>query len=210
MRYYVYVLVIILLNSACSRTTYTVSPSFGYTLRDSTRLIIAKFQNAPTDPVSEQATKLLQELYQPCVQVEVVPYDTVQNIFYRNVNYVDPAWKINTEFLVRLYETTRARYLLLGKVVGEANSRSPIEVADRYGTGQLEDIRENWIVLTFTLYDLATSQVAVELHTRTKAGQYNRPQDDGGVTSFYAPVNLFSKAFRKSMDKLPEVCGCQR
>ena len=195
---------------ACSRTTYSVSPSFGYDLQDSTRLIVAKFQHAPNDGASEAITKQLENLYQACTNVKVIPYDTVQNIFYQNVRYVDPIWKIDTKFLVDLYETTQARYLLVGKVLGESNDRPPVSIAESYGTGQIEDIHENWTTLAFTLYDLATSQAALELHTRTKAGQYNHPQDDGGVVSFHAPVNLLDKAFEKSKDKLTEVCSCKK
>ena len=187
---------------ACSRTTYSVSPSFGYDLKDSTQLIIAKFQHAPNDLASEEATRRLANLYQACANVQVIPYDTVQNIFYRDVAYVDPIWKIDDEFLIRLYEKTQARYLLVGKVAGgSSDDRPPLSIAESYGNGQVEDIHENYTILQFTLYDLATGQFALELHTRTKAGQYNQAQDDGGVVSFHAPVNLLGQALEKSPGK---------
>ena len=210
MKYTFFLMFVLAMSSACSRTTYSVSPSFGYDLPDSTKLIIAKFQNSPNDEASEALTTQLLNLYQACASVKVIPYDSVQNIFYRNVAYVDPIWKIDTKFLVDLYETTRARYLLVGKVLGESSDRPPVSIAKSYGNGQIEDIHENWTTLQFTLYDLATSQEALELHTRTKAGQYNHPQDDGGVMSFHAPVNLIGKAFEKSKDKLTEVCSCRK
>ena len=112
--------------------------------------------------------------------------------------------------MVQLYEATRARYLLVGKVMNQSVNQSLITTAERYGTGQTEDLHENWVTLTFTLYDLATSQVALELHTRTRAGRYHNQEDDGSVVSYHAPINLLDKAFEKSMDKLNEVCKCER
>ena len=195
---------------SCSRTTYSVSPTFGYTLQDSTQLIVAKFQQAPSDLASEEATKRVANLYRTCATVKVIPYDTVQDIFYRNVAYVDPIWEIDTPFLINLYRETQARYLLVGKVVGGSyDDRPPVSIAESYGNGQTEDIHENYTTLRFTLYDLATSQVAFDLHTRTKASQYNHPQDDGDVVSFHAPVNLLDKALEKSLSKLTEFCSCQ-
>jgi hypothetical protein len=137
-----------------------------------------------------------------------VPYDTVQNLFYRNITYVDPVWKVDDEFLFKIYEATKAHYLLIGKVIEAPHDKPPVSVAERYGTGQVEDIHENRIGLQFMLYDLTKGKVALELHTRTKAGQYNHQQGDGDVISFYAPVNLFDKAFEKSIPKLYEMCQC--
>ena len=205
--------ILVLITAACcscSRTHYSVSPSFGYDLQDSSRLIIAKFQYAPNDLISEQATEALKSVYQTCTNVVVIPYDTVQNIFYKNVTYTNPIWEVDTEFLVKLYESTKARYLLVGKVSDGSQSRPPVSIAESYGTGQTEDIQKNWIMLEFTLYDLTTSQPALEVYTRTKAGQYNRTRDDGSVVSYHAPIDIFDKAFEKSMDKLAKVCQCKK
>ncbi len=84
-----------------------------------------------------------------------------------------------------------------------------MSITDNDSNGQPDNIHQSWIMLKFTLYDLATSEVALDLHTQTKAGQYNYPQDDGEVVSFYAPVNLLDKALEKSADKLTEVCSCK-
>lgn len=209
MKHYLFILTLAAISfCGCSRTNYSASPSFGYDLQDSTRLIVAKFQNAPNDLLSEQATERLKSMYQACASVEVVPYDTIQNLFYRNIAYVDPIWKVDNEFLIKLYEATKARYLLVGKVVGASQGGPPISIAERYGTGQVEDIHENWTGLQFMLYDLTTGKVAFKLYTRTKAGQYNHQQGDGDVMSFYAPVNLFDKALEKSIPKLSEMCQC--
>ncbi|MFP4089055.1 MAG: hypothetical protein ACLFT3_02015 [Cyclobacteriaceae bacterium] len=153
---------------------------------------------------------MLHDLYSGCKTVEVLPYDSVQNIFYRNVSYSDPIWETDVPFLIRLYEATKARYLLVGKTLGKSTSTAPLSIAERYPTGQLEEVESNWIMLEFTLYDLATSKKAFQLHTRTKAGQYNYKRDNGGVMSMHAPVDLLHKAFDKSIIKLNELCQCAR
>ncbi len=206
--FFLIVLISIALCS-CSRTSYSILPYYGYDLQDSTRLIIAKFQNAPDDLQSEEATQQLRNLYQACASVEVVPYDTVQDLFYRNVSYINPIWDINSDFLFDLYRTTTARYLLVGKVLERASDRPPVSIASSYNTGQVEDIHENFIVLQFTLFDLANGKTVLELHTRTKASQVNYPSGDGDVTSFHAPVRLLNKALEKSIDKLDEICQCR-
>ena len=116
MKHYLFILTLATISFyGCSRTNYSASPSFGYDLQDSTQLIVAKFQNAPNDLLSEQATERLKSMYQACASVEVVPYDTIQNLFYKNIAYVDPVWEVDNEFLLKLYEATKARYLLVGK-----------------------------------------------------------------------------------------------
>lgn len=192
----------------CSKTTYSTTPFYGYTLHDNSEVIVAKFQNAPNDLISENATRLMQELYANCSNVRVIPYSSVQDIFYENVSYLDPIWETDIPFLIKLYEATQARYLLVGKILGQSNSTPPVSIAERYTTGQLEDVKENWIMLEFTLYDLATSEKAFQLHTRTKAGRYNYKRDNGEVMGMHAPVDLLHRAFDKSMVKLNELCQC--
>ena len=210
MKKYLVLILVSLCCYGCSKTTYTITPFFGYDFEENSQLIVAKFQNAPNDLIAENATRLLQELYTGCNTLAVVPYDSVQNIFYENVSYFDPIWETDVSFLVKLYETTRARYLLVGKVLNQSESFSPVSVAETYATGQIEEIKENWIMLEFTLYDLATSEKVFQLNTRTKAGQYNHEQDDGSVMSIHAPVGLLDKAFEKSREKLSELCQCER
>ena len=209
MRYIILTLVAVCCYG-CSKTTYSVTPFYGYDLYENTQLIVAKFQNAPNDIIAENATRLLQDLYTDCGTVEVIPYDSIQNIFYENVSYVDPVWETDVSFLIELYEATHARYLLVGKILGQSNSTPPVSIAERYTTGQLEEVKENWIMLEFTLYDLATSEKAFQLHTRTKAGQYNYKRDNGSVMSMHAPVDLLHKAFDKSREKLTELCQCDQ
>lgn len=209
MRYIILTLVS-LFCFGCSKTTYSVTPFYGYDLQAGSKLIVAKFQNAPNDLIAENATRLLQDLYTDCDTVEVLPYDSVQNIFYENVSYLDPIWKTDIPFLIKLYEATRARYLLVGKILEQSNSAPPVNITERYTTGQLKEVKENWIMLEFTLYDLATSKKAFQLHTRTKAGQYNYKRDNGSVMSMHAPVDLLHKAFDKSREKLTDLCQCDR
>ena len=206
MRHCIFLYLAVFLSS-CSRTTYSLYPSFGYELEDANQLIVAKFQNAPNDAVSENTTDMLVNLYRRCDQITVMPYDTVQDIFYRNVSYTDPIWKVDSIFMTKLYQTTKAQYLLVGGVVGESESKPPVSFAESYGNGQMEDRQQNWIMLRFTLYDLADSRQVFELHTRTKAGRYSY-QRQAGAVSFHAPVALFSKALEKSLRKLPEACSC--
>ena len=211
MKYDISILLLVtLLSYGCSRTTFSVTPSFGYTLQDSSQLIVAKFQNAPNDVISENATEILQHMYQGCTNVKVIPYDTVQDILYQNVTYVDPIWEVDTKSLIRLYKATKARYLLVGKVLDQSADRPPVSIAKSYGNVQVEERKENWIMLQFTLYDLATTQKAFELHTRAKARQYDYKRDDGSILSFHAPSDLLSKAFSESKEKLVSLCECKR
>jgi len=206
---YIVLIFIAVSSYGCSKTTYSVTPFYGYDYQENSQLIVAKFQNAPNDIIAENATRLIQNLYSDCNTLEVIPYDTVQNIFYKNISYVEPIWQIDVPFLVKLYEATRARYLLVGKVLGQSSSTPPLSIAERYSTGQLEAPHSNWIMLEFTLYDLASSTIAFQLHTRTKAGQYNYKRSDESVLSMHAPINLLHKAFDKSSIKLTKLCQCK-
>ena len=203
-----YVLAAILLTfiAACTTTKHQLVPRYGFDFKPGDRLVIARFQNAPH--VSDYATQQILQLFQDCSDVEVVHPDTVQDFFYRNLMYTDPTWEVDAKLMIRVQEATKARYLLVGKFVGESVGKPPVAFAEQYATGQLEDINENWVRIQFTLYDLSITRTIMSLQTRTKANQYNHEQDDGDITSFYAPVDLLHSALKKSTKKLADACHC--
>lgn len=195
--------------SACTSVKHSVFPVFGHGFQPGEKLMVAKFQQAPNDAFSEQATRHLVQAFERCGGVVAIPYDTVQDCLYSHLLSTSPIWHIDTKLMIQLWEATQARYLLVGKVLGKSGSNPPVSIASAYGNGQTEDIKENWTTFQFTLHDLAASQIILTSQTKVKARQYNYTQDDGDVVSLHAPTNLAGKALEEGIVKLTAACHCQ-
>ncbi len=209
MRFYGFVLLTLSVLTACTTTKHTLFPAYGYDFQAGDKLIIAKFQNAPSDIFSEQITNALVKSFQDCGGIEVIPYDSVQDIFYQKLDYRDPIWQVDTELMVKLYTQMKSRYLLVGKVTEKPlHGTPPVSTSQRYGNGYQEEIYESWTTFQFTLYDLATTQTLLTSQTRAKANHYDYNDDDGDTHSFYAPTNLPQTALVKGIKKFREACRC--
>jgi hypothetical protein len=207
MKNVVAVLMIVLL-SACTYTRHTVFPAFGYDFQPGEKMIVAKFQRSRHDGFSEKATRDMIRAFSDCGGLQVMNYDSVQNILYSDLAYTSPIWKIDTRFMVRLYAKTEVRYLLLGKIEERADQQPVVSTALSYPNGTSDEISENRVTFAFEIYDLATARKVLSTQTKVTAGQLNHGGDEGDTHSFRNPVNLPRKALQRGIRKLREVCRC--
>jgi len=195
---------------ACTATKHELYPKYGYAFHEDDKIIIGEFQNARTPAFTEYATQFLGATFSRCQNLQVIPYDSVQNILFNNLIYTDPVWRVDTTFLTKINQVVEADYLLVSEVLDKSAYNSLVTIADTYGTGQTEPIKENWVIFQFSLYDLLTKQNVLTLHTKVKARHYNYEDNSGDVVSIHAPVGVSGKALAKGVEKLYEACHCEK